>query len=243
MALPSVDDHLAWLRAEGLRLGEVAAATPLSLPVPGCPEWDVEALLRHVGGVHRWAAGIVRERLMARPNRDDHGPGDREGLIAWYRDGHLELLDALARAAPDELCWTWLPGSRPLAFWARRQAHETAIHRLDVEQAGGTATPFPAVAAADGVDELLTLAALRGRVPDGGGRRLHLAATDTPGEWVIELHPDCLIVRSGDSDGDLSVRAPATDLFALVMNRREATGLDLEGDADVLRAWRDSVHF
>ena len=39
------------------------------------------------------------------------------------------------------------------------------------------------------------------------------------------------------------VRGSASDLFALVMNRRDADGLDVVGDSDVLRVWRDSVRF
>lgn len=32
-------------------------------------------------------------------------------------------------------CWTFLDAPSPLAFWARRQAHETAIHRADAQLA------------------------------------------------------------------------------------------------------------
>ena len=67
------------------------------------------------------------------------------------------LADALA-AAPDDLeCWTFLPAPSPRAMWARRQAHETAIHRVDAELAAGTPVwRCDAAFAADGVDELLT---------------------------------------------------------------------------------------
>lgn len=239
----STEEHVARLRLEGTRLGEVAAATPFAAAVPGCPGWDLEALLAHLGYVHRWAAAIVRERLEIRPHRDFAGPSDREGLLAWYHEGHQELLAALSGSSPEEHYWTWGPAPNPQAFWARRQAHETAIHRLDVEQAAGIPTTFPPAAAADGIDEWLSLASRRCRVPDGAGRRLHLKTTDTDGEWQVELGTEGLRVRWGEPGGDFSVRAPAADLFALVMNRRGVTGLEVAGDADVLRAWRDSVRF
>ena len=34
-------------------------------------------------------------------------------------------------------CWTFLPAPSPRAMWARRQAHETAIHRVDAQLAAG----------------------------------------------------------------------------------------------------------
>jgi len=39
----------------------------------------------------------------------------------------------LASAPPDLDCLTFLAAPSPLAMWARRQAHETAIHRVDAE--------------------------------------------------------------------------------------------------------------
>ncbi len=239
----TTDEHLARLRAEGARLGDVAAATPLDAPVPGCPGWDVDALLRHIGDVHRWAATIVRERRQERPRIDAPGPDDRDALLAWYAEGHAQLLTVLAASNPQEQFWTWGPAPNSQAFWARRQSHETAIHRLDAEQAAGSATPFPAAAAADGIDELLTLVPQRCTVADGGGRRLHLVPSDAPGEWQVELSATSLVVRVGEPGGDCSVRGPAGDLFALLMNRRDAAGLEVTGDADVLRAWRESVKF
>src|SRR6204780_1534249 len=62
-------------------------------------------------------------------------------------------------------CCGFLDAPSPLAFWARRQAHEPAIHRADAESAAGDVTPFPAVFAADGIDELLVCFASRGGVP------------------------------------------------------------------------------
>jgi uncharacterized protein (TIGR03083 family) len=239
----TTDDHLARLHAEGERLGQVAASTPLDAPVPGCPGWDMDALVRHIGDVHRWAAAIVRDRIQERPHIDSAGPDDREGLLAWYAEGHRQLLAALAASNPDEVFWTWGSAPNPQAFWARRQSHETAIHRVDAEQAARTPTPVPANAAADGIDELLTLVSRRATVPDGRGRRLHIAPTDAPCQWQVELGAQRMVVRLDEPGGDCSVRGPASDLFALVMNRRDAAGLEVVGDEDVLRAWRRSVKF
>src|SRR5262249_53658636 len=59
-------------------------------------------------------------------------------LPGWFREGHAALVQALSVAGPDLNCWAFLAAPSPLAFWARRQAHETAIHRVDAGQAAVT---------------------------------------------------------------------------------------------------------
>ena len=82
-----VDQQIERIGTDGEALARAAEAGPFDAPVPGCPEWDVEMLLRHIGDVHRWAATIVRDRPAQRLQRDFEGPADREALLAWYRDG------------------------------------------------------------------------------------------------------------------------------------------------------------
>jgi len=48
---------------------------------------------------------------------------------------------ALSAAPPDLRCWTFLPAPSPLAMWARRQAHETTVHRVDAELAAASVAP------------------------------------------------------------------------------------------------------
>ncbi len=117
--------------------------------------------MRHQGGVHRWAAEIVARPRTApwRVDLDDvvgSWPADAE-LVDWFRQGHASLITALTQADPELECWTFLPAPSPLAMWARRQAHETAVHRADAELAAGAPlSPLAAPFAADGIDELLT---------------------------------------------------------------------------------------
>jgi hypothetical protein len=49
------------LRHEGARLTASARAVSAEASVPTCPEWAVRDLIRHVGGVHRWATSYVAE--------------------------------------------------------------------------------------------------------------------------------------------------------------------------------------
>ena len=48
--------HIDALRTQGelMALAAGAGAGPDD-PVPSCPEWTVRDLVRHLGGVHRWA--------------------------------------------------------------------------------------------------------------------------------------------------------------------------------------------
>ena len=99
-----VDQQIERIRVDGETLARAAEAGPLDARVPGCPDWDVELLLRHIGDVHRWAATIVRERSPERLQRDFEGPAGRDELLVWYRDGCRALIETLlARLARGRL--------------------------------------------------------------------------------------------------------------------------------------------
>jgi uncharacterized protein (TIGR03083 family) len=151
--------HITALDREGRRLADAASATAWDATVPSCPGWTVRDLVTHVGGVHRWAAAIVGGAL-SQSDPETHaavgsGPPDAQ-LLDWFRSGHARLVQTLQSADPAVPFWSFLPAATPLASWARRQAHETAIHRADVElAASGNVTHFDDAFALDGLDELL----------------------------------------------------------------------------------------
>ncbi|MEU0458088.1 maleylpyruvate isomerase family mycothiol-dependent enzyme, partial [Streptomyces sp. NPDC006129] len=144
------------LETEGRLLATAAEEAGTDAKVPTCPGWQVRDLLLHMGTVHRWAASYVTEGHTERRLLDEPTGLDGAELLAWYRDGHSRLIGVLAGASPDVECWTFLPAPSPLAFWIRRQAHETTVHRVDAESArGGGTTAVAADFATDGIDELL----------------------------------------------------------------------------------------
>ena len=59
--------------------------------------------------------------------------------------------------APGDHAATWWPPDQTVGFWLRRMAHETSIHRRDVESAVGAETPVAPDLAVDGIDEVLAL--------------------------------------------------------------------------------------
>ncbi len=240
----------AALEAEGPRLAEAAGgAGALGQPVPTCPGWNVSQLLRHLGYIHRWAARYVAERLPGRVAEADElailsgGPADA-ALLAWAGDGHRALVAALRAAPPDLGCWTFLPAASSLAFWARRQLHETTIHRVDLEAAAGRGSAVAPIVAADGIDELLMgFAARSGRLSWEPGGSLSVHATDVPGDWIIRMGDrGRLAVTLGPAAAATAVAGPASALYRLLWNRRDREGLAVRGDPRLLDRWRSELH-
>ena len=243
-----VAEYAEQLWADGRRLADVAAGTDLDAPVPTCPGWELRDLVRHIGGVHRWATSFVRGED-GMPEEGDlevvvGGWPPDDGLVEWFRSGHRELVEAL-RAAPADLdVWTFLEAPSPLEFWARRQAHETAIHRVDAESAAGAVTGFPVPFAADGIDELVRAFANRpGRTFDiDGERSIALRAEDAGRGWTITFTPDGFRNRDSGRDGaELLVSGGASDLDQMLWNRRGRDGLTVRGDAALLDLWFETV--
>jgi uncharacterized protein (TIGR03083 family) len=232
------------LRREGRLLADAAAQAGLDAKVPPCPGWQVRDLVRHQGTVHRWAARFVTEARTEAASIEGDTPEDGE-LLAWFREGHAHLVEGLAAAPPDLECWYFLQAPSPLAFWARRQAHETAVHRVDAESALGKGlSPIGTAFAADGVDELLTGFHVRAksRVRSERPRSLRVRAVDTPagkGDWLVRLSADPLRTeRSGAGPADCTVRGTAAELYLALWNRGPYEGLEVSGDASLVDLWQ-----
>jgi uncharacterized protein (TIGR03083 family) len=230
------------LDREGGLLAGAAEAAGTDAKVPTCPEWQVRDLLRHTGMVHRWAAGFVTEGHTS--YHPDGGLPDLDGaeLLAWFRAGHRYLVDTLASAPPDVQCWHFLPAPSPLAFWARRQAHETTVHRVDAESArGGTPGKISPAFAADGVDELLRgfHARSRSRVRSEEPRVLRIRATDADGAvWTVRLSQEPpAAVRDEAGEADCEVTGTAGQLYLALWNRLPLPAVT--GDAGVAALWRE----
>lgn len=145
------EDHLRWLAAERAAFARVLQDGDLAAPVPGCPSWHLAELTAHLGAVHRWARQVVET---AAPASDDHpAPTDRAALADWFDEGGAALERTLRGIEPDTPCWTIAPPA-VAAFWMRRQAHETSLHRWDAQSSQGTPDPIDSALAADGVAEV-----------------------------------------------------------------------------------------
>lgn len=232
--------YLAHLRADADAL-VAGAAGALDRDVPTCPGWTVERLVGHVGRVHRWTAGWVRSGAAPEVERAPAGPA----VLDWTRQGTAELVDALESLDADAPVDTWA-GMQPAVFWPRRMAIETAVHRYDRQLATGDPSPIATDLAVDGVDEMFAVVLPQrdtSGLPDAG--TIHLHATDPDlgeaGEWLVTLGDEGLTVEHAHAKGDVAVRGPASDLFLLLWNRVDASGLQVFGDAGLLDRWRAAV--
>jgi uncharacterized protein (TIGR03083 family) len=223
-------DWIAALEREGHALSVAARHDPMA-EVPSCPGWNVDELLRHTSVTHRWSERILRERLMKRPELE-HPPG--HDSLSWYEAGLAALLETMRAIDPTTSVWTFGP-DRTATFWFRRQAHETAVHRVDAEQATGVVHPFDPAFAADGIAESLETMVPRmmriSPVPAGG--TLHLHTTDAEGEWLLHFGEGQVEVEVGHAKGDAAVRGTAHDLYLWMWGRDDGAGLERFGDAEL----------
>ncbi|MEU1619836.1 maleylpyruvate isomerase family mycothiol-dependent enzyme [Streptomyces sp. NPDC005722] len=233
------------LRREGGLLADAAEAAGLDAVVPSCPGWHVRELVRHQGTVHRWATRYVAEGRRQPEPMEAETPEDDPSLLPWFREGHGLLVAALEAAPADLDCWSFLKAPSPRAFWARRQAHETAIHRVDAELALGRApSPVGPEFAADGVDELLTGFHVRprSRVRSMTPRTLRVRTTDTDAArdvWLARLSADPPVVeRAAPGEADCTVSAAAEELYLTLWNRGAYEDLQVTGDTSVVDLWR-----
>lgn len=238
------DRYLAALRADGDALA-YAAAGVLDRPVPCCPGWTGADLVGHVGEVHRRRGAVVRAGGTERPQPVAIDLPPRQALLGWYLAGLHDLVAVLTAVDPQQPTWSFATDQRA-AFWQRRMAHETAIHRWDAQAAAGAPQPIaPADFAADGVDEVLTVFAA-GQVTDepydGPPGTIHVHATDADGEWVVELAPPALTIRAGHERADAALRGPASDLDLVLWKRLPPDTVERFGDPaliDGFLAWID----
>ncbi|HJQ03254.1 MAG TPA: maleylpyruvate isomerase family mycothiol-dependent enzyme [Jatrophihabitans sp.] len=227
------------LEHQGQLLARAAARADSAAAVPSCPGWTVAAAVTHTARVHRRVTAILRGAAEPDAAVRDFRPEPTE-LEAIYRAGLAELVEVLRRA-PDSLTVPTLwPAPSARHFWARRQAHETAIHRVDVELAAGYGVAdFEPELAVDGLDELLLHMADRFSA-DGLDRSWTIVLTplDANVSWTVRLGSSGAVTHRDPADRpDLSVFAPASDLYRWAWNRAGDSEVALRGELSLADLW------
>ena len=247
-----IAQHIAILEQEAKILGEAARQAELNTEIPTCPGWAMRDLVRHLAEIHLWAAAQVSNRATKMWVDDvselaDYWPElavfwpDDEALIDWYLETNANLVRALEAASPDDDIPTFLPAPSPLAMWARRQAHETAIHRFDAQHAADIESGFDPVFASDGIDELVTGFATRAKdFPTADPRTMLIHASDTGDRWHLTLAPDGITAARSDGPADVTLLGEASDLNLVLWNRGEDSTITVEGDGELLDLWHAS---
>jgi uncharacterized protein (TIGR03083 family) len=248
------DRYLDALAAQSALFAEALAGADVQQRVPTCPDWTLYQLVEHLGQVHRWATAVVTRPATAPPDRSElnatAAPQDADELASWLRDGAGALVDAMRAADPQTPVWSW-SGDHSVGFWARRMAHETAVHRADAELALGREFTLEADLAADAISEWLGFLSLPQAVehrPElaelrGEGQILHLHSTDPglgeAGEWIVRRTPSGPVWEHGHTKGDVAVRGPVAWLLLVLMRRVPPSDapIDVLGDASVMEHW------
>jgi uncharacterized protein (TIGR03083 family) len=228
-------NHLVALRHEGGLLA-AAARRGLDARVPTCPGWDVAALVAHTALGYRWVTRIVSTHADAEVSRDDLPPAVAADPVAAYEESLAELVETLTDADPDAPCWNWSRQDLRAAFWQRRMANETVVHRWDADNAFGLATPVEPELAVDCVDESLTVFLpdyLYEEPQDGLAGTFAVEATDTGDRWVATVWPDRAEVRRGEGVAGAVLRGSASDL-ALTLWGRAVPGVEATGDPAIV---------
>ncbi len=235
---------IARLQREAERMAQLAETHALTAHVPGCPAWDVEALLRHQGHVHRWASKTVRERLQHWLQEDFVGPEEPAALVAWFREGAAQLIEVLRATPQADTIYTFAPGPPGVAFWALRQANETSMHRWDAESAYGEQVAFEPAVAAELLTEWLRIAADVVHNQAGTVGTIRFAATDTDLDLTAALGDRVSSAPSSPAaTADLTLHGTTSALYLVSMNRIDTRGLRVEGNAALLDDWRARVRF
>jgi len=239
-----LDDEplLAHLVDEARLLADAFARCDPAAPVPGL-DWDAQTVVRHIGAVHRWAADIVARGLATNETGGSIAfwPSVTDGprLAVWLDEGVAILMSTLRNAPASLTCFTFVPDVASRTFWIRRQAHETAIHRADVEAAaGGPVTSVDASFAQDGLGEIVGAFATEPVFATGHAGRLLFEAADGPA-WLVTFGSERNVIASGDlagTDADAVVRGTSDQLYRWAWNR--PASVEATGDPEVLASWR-----
>lgn len=230
------------LDTEGERLATSATGTDPDLEVPHLPGMRLGEVVRHVGSVYRMVVSWLRDG--ERPTRWQREPAHDQTVVDYLRAGLLEIVDELDRHNPLDGAPTWWPEHQTYGFWCRRLAHETTIHRVDVQLTGAQLLvgDIAQDVALDGVDELMSLwfthrlsvlgasETTPGRVAINTGGKRWIARVSTTGTaaWRTEE----------DEQADATISSDATGLYLWLWGRRPGAYVQESGDPALVEQLR-----
>jgi uncharacterized protein (TIGR03083 family) len=253
------EDYLSHLATESRRFREVLSSCDPVAPVPTCPDWNAADLLWHLTEVQDFWAYVASHRPHPPEDYPDpKRPTAYPDLLAAFDDRSQALQEALAGTAPEDEAWTWSP-DHTVGFIIRRQALEALVHRLDAEQAAGTASPLDARLSADGVEEVLDV--MYGGCPDWGSfsplpHYVRVDITDTDESLWVQLgrfsgtdpegthheEDDIHVVADPGTEPDAVISGDAASLLARFWRRGDGADIRVGGDLKIVDHFRQVIH-
>jgi uncharacterized protein (TIGR03083 family) len=245
------EEHVHRLEIEANRFADTLGECDLDTTVVTCPEWTVRDLAQHVGGIHRWAATLVAERIVAETWRHEmpiqypEPDAGRERWVEWLREGIEVATSAFAASDPDAPVWAW-GHDQHARFWPRRMLFESCVHRMDLDLTLGKPPALDTDLAVEGVDELFdnlryvsrwnkSIAGLTGR------HALGFVATDADAGWRVRLTSTGPWWDRGRGDTDVSVRGTTLSLLLALLGRPAELAVD--GERTLLDDWLAAMSF
>lgn len=228
---------------EGELLTTAAHGVRPDAAVPACPGLTVRETVRHVGSVYRAVTGWIRDGR--RPVSWPQDPAPGQPVEEYLHDGLDEMMRKLSGHDPAEPCATWWPEHQNYGFWRRRMAHETTIHRTDVESAAGTGiSEIAEDVAVDGIDEVLLLwfGHRLSRLGVSGTRHGTIGIRTGQRRWLARAGPsEAVAWRAGDDEPGAHAEVTATpmELYLWLWGRRPLTAVHVDGQDDdaVAQVW------
>jgi uncharacterized protein (TIGR03083 family) len=220
------DAHLDWF-AENVAW-YVERRDAVRVDVPRCPGWTVEDVLDHL----TYGMGLGYDAAARTPPDATARSASAEPLtgvdaVETFERTMARCVNAFRALGTTTPCWTYA-GPGVVAFWMRRAAIETALHRVDVAHAVGS-DPLDGLGReriADAVDETITFA-------------LPLAArwtNVTPPAITVRL--DDLAIEHTLGTGEPVATIHGDGLHVLdALWGRGTEHVTIAGDADAARTW------
>ncbi|PXY25022.1 hypothetical protein BAY59_23595 [Prauserella coralliicola] len=233
-------DHGRLLDAMGYEVDlliEAARAVPHDVAVPMSPGWTVGEVVRHVGSVYRVALAWLLEG--GRPGEWQRDPAPGQTVESYLRQGFVDLDEVLRWHDPGERAATWWPADPTYGFWCRRMAHESTIHRVDVEDAarfdlGEIADDI----ALDGIDEALAVwfSHRLGMLGLSGTRQSSVGVRTGGHSWIARAGPtETVAWRCSDAEAlraDAVVSESPVTVYLWLWGRQRLGAVHVDGDDD-----------
>jgi uncharacterized protein (TIGR03083 family) len=233
----SHDQYVEHLRSDAARIHAVAGRD-LNAPVPACPGWTVHDAVEHVAVVYRHKIACIREKVFPSPWPPERGDVPTLDYLQQATD---DLLAELTSRDPLEYADTWWWDERTVGFWGRRMAHESAIHRVDVELALDDITTIDEALAIDGVDEVLRIF-LAGDWSDepAADRTAAIVRVESGGRvWRVVMEKSAVVAnvyldRWPELPVDATVSGDPLQMYLWLWGRGLRDKIEVDGDGEAV---------